>query len=283
MQHSNIGPDSSMELLRLLCKGRFPIQEYRRILFRLYELIGLIEHTGCIALFCLLLLTPCDNSAQCTVTADKFKWNCLDLNCILLLQIHKFWLSCAKNFARLGSVSSQWLLAFSCEIPEILLVWVSFQVRRFDRTSEIDRSSAAFRFLNLIYFMDYSSDMDANFPCLCRRLPTKFLSLTASRAPSALCGCLGHETAQSRMRMRICYHACSPSAPLHAGGSRAIGYSAEPAMRRGPPSAWSRLNSWHVERNSKCSSRCHNLISANWQPPRRAAAALSAAGAGPAG
>ena len=52
--------------------------------------------------------------------------------------------------------------------------------------------------------------------------------------------------------------------PLHAsGGRQATGYSAEPAARLGPPSAWSRLNGWRVAHNSKCSSRCNSPIPAH--------------------
>ena len=43
-----------------------------------------------------------------------------------------------------------------------VLTKFSFQI--FDRNSEINWSSAAFRFLILIHFMYYSFDIDAKFP-----------------------------------------------------------------------------------------------------------------------
>ena len=57
----------------------------------------------------------------------------------------------------------------------------------------------------------------------------------------------------------------SAAPTLRAGGIRAIGHSAEPAARQGPPSAWSRLNGWVVAYSSECICRCINLIPANWQ------------------
>ena len=136
-----------------------------------------------------------------------------------------------------------------------------FSFRIFDRISQIDRSSASFRFLILIYFMDYSSDTDANLTCFCRRLPTRFLSLPAERR-------LRDSAAATKQRSLgcECESAVVPAAlppPLHASGSSAIGHSAEPAARLGQPKAWSRLNGWRVAHNSKCISRCKNPIPAN--------------------
>ena len=133
----------------------------------------------------------------------------------------------------------------------------SFHFRLFDRIPEI----AAFRYLILIYFMDYSSDIDANFPCLCRRLLTRFLSLPAER-------CLRSAAAAIRQRSVGCEYesAFVPAAlppPLHAGVSWAIGHSAEPAARLGLPIAWSTRHGLRVEHNSKCSCRHNNQIPAN--------------------
>ena len=117
-------------------------------------------------------------------------------------------------------------------------------------------------------FMDYSSestsDIDANFPCLCRRLPTRFLSLPAERS-------MRSAAAATRQRSLGCQCESAvmllmPAAfqpPLHAGCSRAIGYSAEPASRLGPSSAWSRLNGWLMAHNSTFNGICNNLIPAN--------------------
>ena len=84
--------------------------------------------------------------------------------------------------------------------------------------------------------MDYSSDIDANFPCLCRSLPTRFLSLPAEHSLRSAAAATRHTGCE-------CESAVVPAAlqpQLHAGGSRAIGHSAEPAARLGLPSAWSR-------------------------------------------
>ena len=89
--------------------------------------------------------------------------------------------------------------------------------------------------------------------------------ITARPALSAQCH-RGHETAQPRMRMQICCHACSPPATAARGrhlddwplwwACRAPGA----ALCVDQPERLAR------EHNSKCSCRCNNLIPANWQP-----------------
>ena len=203
----------------------------------------------------------------------------------MLLYSSQILIDLCRNFALLGSVLScnQWLVAFSCEFPEILLVLVSVQVF-------ISKSWSNFRnrqefcsvsFLDFNYFMDYSSDIDPNFPCLCRR----FQSGSYHCLPSAVYAApqRSQHSAASDAKVQSAFMPATDPPPLHAGGSRAIGSSAEPTACLGPPSAWSRLNCWRVEDNSKCSCRCNNLIPANWQPLWRTVAVLSAAWTGPAG
>ena len=176
---------------------------------------------------------------------------------------------------------SQWQVEFSCELAEISFALLSFQVFISNIWSNFrNRSCAAFHFLIFIYFMDYSSYIDANLPCLSWRLQTWFL-ITARRAPAAQ-RLRGPATTPTRHPSRCirmieceCESAVMTAAPSppHAGSSRTIC----PA-RLGPPSAWGRLNGWRVAHNSKCSGRYNNLIPASYQPPRHAAMALLPAG-----
>ena len=63
----------------------------------------------------------------------------------------------------------------------------------------------------------YRYDIDANFPCVFRRFPTKFLALSAERrlrsAAAAMRQRSLHETAQPPLQMRICcrvWHCLQP-------------------------------------------------------------------------
>ena len=173
---------------------------------------------------------------------------------------------------------SQWLLEFSCEFQEILLALDYFQIFitniRSNFRNRQEFCSISFRDSHLFHGLQFW------YQCLLHlsvQASSNQVLITDRRAPSVQhrrCNCsLGCECESVVMPAAL-------SPPLHAGGSQAIGHSAEAAERLGPPGAWSRLHGWYVAHNSKC-SRCNNLIPANWQPPRCAAAVLSAAG-GPA-
>ena len=123
-----------------------------------------------------------------------------------------------RNCAHLGSVFASMtgciLLLFSRNISRVGFFPSAFYFRIFDRISEI----AAFRFLILIYFMDYSSDVDDNFPYVCAGVSNQVL-ITACLALSAQRRRRSHETAQpcSLDTMQICCRACSPSATAARG------------------------------------------------------------------
>ena len=120
-----------------------------------------------------------------------------------------------------------------------MLASISFQVfiSIFDRISEIDRSSAPFRFLILIYFTDYSSESkfspDANFSSLCRRLQTRFLSLPAkhrlcSAAAATRQRCLGCESESAVVPAALppSLHLGSNQTICHSGGNQTIVFTA---------------------------------------------------------
>ena len=162
----------------------------------------------------------------------------------------------------------------------MLLALVSFHVFISDIWSNFRnwQEFCSISFLDSHYFIDCSSDIDTNFPCLCRRLPTRFTSLPAERRLRSAAaatrklsfGCECESAAMQPFR-----HRCTRA----TAGWLATLLSPPRAWRCvAPPSAWSRLNGWRVAHNSKSSGRCNNRIPANWHPPWRAVAVLSAAG-----
>ena len=90
------------------------------------------------------------------------------------------------------------------------------------------RSSAAFCFLILIYFMDYSSDIDANFPCLCRSLTARFLSLPAEHRLRSAAAATSQRSLGCKCESAVVVPAALPPA-LHGAAAGQVATLLSPA------------------------------------------------------
>ena len=191
-----------------------------------------------------------------------------------------------RNFTHLGSVFvSMTMLHFLESFQEYCSCWFlsKFSFRIFDLISEIDKSSAAFRFLILIIsWITVLILMLTALVCAGVLQPGSYhspSSAVCAASPRPRDSAASDVTVKLLSCLQPFRNRCTRAATGRFGLE--IGHSAEPSARLGPPSAWSRLKGWRVAHNIKCSGRCNYLIPPNWQPPRRAAAELSAAGTDP--